>query len=75
MGAPPGLRDRLGEPGTTIAERVPRRREPDLENQVAAAIAPLRPGADGTQGTPGDCLHCQTRHHPGVVSEAGRPEV
>jgi hypothetical protein len=20
-------------------------------------------------------LHCQTRHHPGVVSEAGRPEV
>jgi len=50
MGATSRLRDRLRQPGTFAAERIPRRRESDPEDQVVGAVASFRPGTSHACG-------------------------
>jgi hypothetical protein len=84
VGATVGVCDGYREPGTSAPERISSGREPYSERQTAIQMAAVRPRAchargdreaPGTPSAPQGRLHRQARHHPGLVSEADRPEV
>src|SRR5262245_1672688 len=84
MGAPAGLCNRVGEPRASGPERIPGTREPNTPLQTGHRIPTHQPGAGhaggdwktaGPKSTEGHRDGDQTRHHPGLVSEACGPEV
>src|SRR5436305_11174442 len=84
MVATAGLRDGFGEPRASCSERIPGRRESDLEGQTSLAAAAIQLRAHyarrdrktaWTESASRSCLCGETRDYPCLVSTARCPEV